>query len=98
MSTSVQQSIMVYDPTAEVETNQTNLAERFTSLDGRVVCLLDNTKDLADVLLDEVKVLLQKDFPKAQFRYICKETTDGLKPARMEEVATCDAVIAAVGD
>ena len=63
-----------------------------------MVGLLDNTKDLADILLDEVKALLEKDFPKAEFRYFRKESVSGAAPELMESVAACDTVVTAVGD
>ena len=69
--------VLVYDPTADEGKLQDALARRHASLDGKVVGLLDNTKDLADVLLDEVKVLLESDFPGAQFRYFRKESVSG---------------------
>ncbi|OGA03968.1 MAG: hypothetical protein A2W68_06760 [Betaproteobacteria bacterium RIFCSPLOWO2_02_64_14] len=74
------------------------LAPRPTSLDGKVIGLLNNTKDLVEVLLDEVQDLLQKDFPRAQFRHFRKESVSGAAPDLMEEMATCDAVVTAVGD
>ena len=91
-------TVLVYDPTAEEGTSQDKLALRLASLDGKVVGLLDNTKDLVDTLLNEVQVLLQKDFPKAEFRYFRKDSVSGAPPALMHEVAQCDAVVTAVGD
>jgi hypothetical protein len=90
--------ILVYDPTADEGRLQDALARRHTSLDGKVVGLLDNSKDLADILLDEVKVLLQRDFPRAEFRYFRKESVSGATPEVMAQVAECDAVITGVGD
>ena len=90
--------VLVYDPTADEGKLQDALAHRHASLDGKVVGLLDNTKDLADILLDEVKVLLQRDFPRAEFRYFRKESVSGAAPELMAQVAGCDAVITGVGD
>ena len=92
------QTVLVYDPTADEDTRQQALAQRLASFDGKVIGLLDNTKDLADVLLGEVKTLIQKDFPNADVRYFRKESVSGAKPELMEQVATCDAVVTAVGD
>jgi hypothetical protein len=94
----VRREVLVYDPTAEEGKLQDTLARRHASLDGKVVGLLDNTKDLADILLDEVKALLEKDFPKAEFRYFRKESVSGAAPGLMESVAACDTVVTAVGD
>ena len=90
--------VLVYDPTADEGTLQDALARRHASLDGKVIGLLDNTKDLADVLLDEVKVLLQRDFPHAEFRHFRKESVSGAAPELMAQIANCDAVITGVGD
>ena len=94
----VRREVLVYDPTAEEGKLQDTLARRHATLDGKVVGLLDNTKDLADILLDEVKVLLEKDFPNAEFRYFRKESVSGAVPGLMESVAACDTVVTAVGD
>lgn len=90
--------ITVYDPTASEATDQHAIARRLETLDGKLIGLLDNTKDLVDVLLDEVKVLLAKDFPNARFQYFRKESVSGAPPGLMEQVAQCNAVITAVGD
>jgi hypothetical protein len=90
--------VMVYDPTADEGTRQDDLALRLPSLDGKVIGLLDNTKDLVDTLLNEVQVLLQKDFPKAEFRYFRKDSVSGAPPGLMDKVAQCHAVVTAIGD
>ena len=91
-------TVTLCDPTADEGTAQEALAPRPYSLDGKVVGLLDNTKDLVDTLLNEVQVLLQKDYPSAQFRYFRKESVSGAAPALMEMVAQCDTVVTAIGD
>jgi len=91
-------TIMLYEPVAEEGKIQDTLARRLSTLDGKVVGLLNNTKDLADTLLDEVKDLLQKDFPQARFRLFRKESVSGAAPELLEEIASCDAVVGAVGD
>ena len=91
-------TILLYEPIAEESNSQDLLAQRLSTLDGKVVGLLNNTKDLVDTLLDEVKNLLQKDFPKAEFRFFRKESVSGAAPELLELIANCDAVIGAVGD
>jgi hypothetical protein len=91
-------TILLYEPIAEESGNQDMLAQRLPTLDGKVVALLNNTKDLVDTLLDEVRNLLQKDFPKAEFRFFRKESVSGAAPELLEEIAACDAVVGAVGD
>jgi hypothetical protein len=91
-------TVTVYEPVAREVVQQDALAPRWETLDGKVIGLLDNTKDMVDVLLDEVKTLLTQDFPNAQFRYFRKESVSGAPPGLMEQVAACNAVVTAVGD
>jgi len=91
-------TILLYEPIAEEDGRQDRLAMRPTTLDGKIIGLLNNTKDLVDTLLDEVKKLLQNDFPRAQFLFFRKESVSGATPELLEEIAGCDAVVAAVGD
>jgi hypothetical protein len=92
------QVFTVYDPTADEDEDQEPLAPRFTTLDRKTVGLLDNTKDLVEVLFDEVKTLLEKDFPETKFKYFRKHSVNGATAEMLNEIATCDAVISAVGD
>ena len=89
---------LLYEPDAEEGSAQDVLARRLPTLDGKVVGLLNNTKDLADTLLDEVKNILRQDFPKAEFRFFRKESVSGAAPELLELIANCDAVVGAVGD
>jgi hypothetical protein len=50
--------VLVYDPTAEEAESQEALAIRLASLDGKVLGLLNNTKDRTDIIFDEVESLL----------------------------------------
>ena len=88
----------VYEPCADESSEQDALAPRPGSLDGKVVGLLNNTKDLVEILLDEVQNLLHVDYPRAQFRHFRKQSVSGAAPDLLEELATCDAVVTAVGD
>ena len=91
-------TLLLYEPVAEEGKDQDRLAQRPSTLDGKVVGLLNNTKDLVDTLLAEVKDLLRKDFPKAEFRFFRKESVSGAAPELLEDMANCDAVVGAVGD
>jgi hypothetical protein len=88
----------VYEPSAEESKGQDALASRPASLDGKVIGLLHNTKDLAEILLDEARNLLQRDYPGARFREFRKQSVSGAAPDLMEEMAACDALVTAVGD
>jgi len=90
--------VLVLEPVAEAGGTQDRLARRLPTLDGKVIGLLNNTKDLVDVLLGEVKNLLQHDFPGARFRDFRKESVSGAGAELLEQVATCDAVVTALGD
>ena len=91
-------TILLYDPVADECGEQDALARRLPSLQGKVIALLDNTKPLVDTLLDEVKTLLQRDFPAAEFRYFKKESVSGAGSELMEQLAACDAVVTGIGD
>ena len=91
-------TILLYEPIAEEGENQDMLAQRPSTLDGKIVGLRNNTKDLVDTLLDEVRNLLQADFPRAEFRFFRKESVSGAAPELLEEMTGCDAVVGAVGD
>ena len=41
---------------------------------------------------------LLKDFPNAEFRHFRKKSVSGATPELLQQVATCDAVVTAVGD
>ena len=97
-SDSTLRTTRVYEPCADEHGEQDALAARPVSLDGKVVGLLNNTKDLVEVLLEEVESLLRADYPKAQFRHFRKQSVSGAAPDLLEELATCDAVVTAVGD
>ena len=91
--------ITVYDPTADERVGQDNLAPRPTTLDGRVVGLIDNTKDRAEVILRQVEDQLRSQFPEAEFRYYRKQSVSGMGPLLEQKLTDeVDAVIAAVGD
>ena len=95
---SEKRTVQIYEPVADGASTQDALAARLGTLDGKVIGLLDNTKDRVDVLLGEVQALLKKDFPHAEFKYFRKESVSGAAPDLMDLVAQCDAVVTAVGD
>ncbi len=88
------------DPTGASHEKQSSLAPRkLTSLDGKTVGLLNNTKVKADYILDAVETLLRD-------RYALKDVVRRTKPTFAlpvtEEMARdlaseCDVVITAIG-
>ena len=91
-------TISVYEPLADVNKHQDALAERPGSYEGKVIALLNNTKDLVDVLLEEVRGHLQTVYPGATFRHFRKQSVSGASAEMLAEMAGCDAVVTALGD
>ena len=86
------------DPTAEREPVARALAPRPSSLEGRVVGLLDISKPRGDVFLDRLETLLtERGLRTLRFR---KPTFTKVAPVDLRhEIATkCDVVIEALAD
>ena len=92
-------SIRVLDPTFGEATATTDRVAGLTSLAGRTVGLLDNSKINVQRLLDHVeKILRTQHGVKAVVRL---KKPDASRPAPLAVLADmkgCDAVISAVGD
>ena len=52
----IAQKIKVFDPTADDQVGSDDLANRLNTFDGKVVGLLNNTKDRTDVILNQIAV------------------------------------------
>lgn len=92
-------SIRVFDPTAEDAAATRPGAGRLTSLAGRTIGLLDNSKIHVRELLDHVEEILRAQYGVAQVVRFRKP--DASRPAPPEVLAAmqrCEAVISAVGD
>ena len=86
------------DPSAEREPVTRSLAPRPSSLEGKVVGLLDISKPRGDVFLDRLEVLLsERGLRTLRFR---KPTFAKVAPVDLRhEIATkCDVVIEALAD
>ena len=92
------ESVFFYDPVADVADEKLALAPRLETLNGKVIGLLDNTKHYADVLLNDVRELLLKEFPQTTFRVLRKESVSGANADTMRQLALCHAVVTALGD
>ena len=92
-------SIRVFDPTAE-DAPATNLgAARLTSLKGRTIGLLDNSKFRARELLDHVEIILRARFGVTQvLRFRKPDASRPAPPELLVDIQRCEALIAAVGD
>ena len=92
--------LVVLDPTVEPTIVEASLAPRLDSLDGKVLGLLDNSKQNADNFLTLLERELSQRYRLAQVVRARKPTASKVCP---EEIASdlaskCDAVITAVGD
>jgi hypothetical protein len=86
------------DPTGEAEPVSRSLAPRPSSLEGKVVGLLDISKPRGDVFLDRLETLLsERGLRTLRFR---KPTFAKVAPVDLRhEIATkCDVVIEALAD
>ncbi len=87
------------DPTAGGSTPRIDLAPRPTDLSGKVVGLLDNTKEQADIILRTVGAALRERYGVAKViirrkEHYAKPATDALIDEMAHEV---DVAIAALG-
>ncbi|MCG8542710.1 MAG: hypothetical protein MJE12_00740 [Alphaproteobacteria bacterium] len=98
-STRETRTVRVYNPAAEETGTQDALAPRFGSLDGKVIGLLNNTKDRTDVIFDVVEAHLKDRFPTVEVRHYRKESVSGMRPDMLAAIkADCDGVVTALGD
>ncbi len=92
-------SIRVLDPTSNDVVSATKAASNLTSLAGRTVGLLDNSKVNVRQLLDHVEEILRLQHSvKEVIRLKKPDPSRPVPPAVLAEMAGCDAVISAVGD
>jgi hypothetical protein len=92
-------SIRVFDPTAEDAPATNAGAARLTSLAGRTIGLLDNSKFRVRELLDHVEIILRARFGVAQvLRFRKPDASRPASPELLVDMQQCEAIIAAVGD
>ena len=92
-------SIRVFDPTAEDAPATQPGAARLTSLEGRTIGLLDNSKFRVRELLDHVEAILRAHFGVAQvLRFRKPDASRPASPELLVDMQQCEAIIAAVGD
>ena len=91
--------LRVFDPTADGLSGQDDLATRFNTLDGKVVGLLNNTKDRADIVLDQLERQLRDQFPGTDIRHYRKQSVSGMTPDIRDRLTDeVDALITAAAD
>lgn len=95
--------IVVFDPTVSAplsgSTRAQSLASRKPSLAGRTIGFLWNTKGNADVYLDEIANLLERQHPGIRRVSVEKKSASmPMEPEVMAALVECDAVVNAFGD
>jgi hypothetical protein len=92
-------SIRVLNPTADEAALATRAAPGLTSLEGRTVGLLDNSKINVRPLLDHMEEILRsRHGVKEVVRLKKPDPSRPAPPAVLAEMTGCDALISAVGD
>ena len=100
MSTENVQKMVLINPVNVADTAESSYAPRVTTLAGKRVGLLDNSKNKADQLLDAVADLLDAEYGFAEVvRRRKPSASKPVAPEVIEELgAMCDLVIVGVGD
>ncbi len=93
-------AIQIYDPTTEVNPRRIAYASRPGTLEGLTIGLVDNTKHNSDQLLLRIADILERQHG-AKAHVIRRKKSAGAAPHAeiIEEYkATCDVIVAGVGD
>ncbi len=96
----MEKQIRVFDPTTTPKEQALRYAPRLTSLRGKTVGLVENTKYNSDTLLLKIGKILQEEYG-VQGVLLRRKRSSGV-PAHEEIIseikAECDVVIAGIGD
>jgi hypothetical protein len=89
-----------FDPTGTLEVEEHKLAPRLSTLQGKKLGILDNSKTNADRYLTMVAEELQELYGVAEYRMITKENLGSpARPELLEElVRDSDFIITGIGD
>jgi predicted GTPase len=100
MSTENAQKLVLVSPVNEADVAESTYASRVTSLHGKRVGLLDNSKSKADKLLDAIASILDTEYGFADIvRHRKPSASKPVAPEVIETfIETCDLVIVGVGD
>ncbi|HEX6512178.1 MAG TPA: hypothetical protein VF157_07770 [Chloroflexota bacterium] len=100
MAIDVRPALVVLDPTEDAQPGEARRAPRSSSLEGKTIGLLDNSKPHAKEVLELVEQLLHERLRPAQVLRFRKPNSS--KPAPDDLIADivrqCDAVVNGVGD
>ena len=90
--------LILIDPSAEEDSEQTAGAARLAELKGKRIGLLDNIKHNAEYLLAEVGEQLTREYG-CEVRVVRKKTYTKYAEAHvLAALEDCDAVVTAIGD
>ena len=91
--------LKVFEPTASERIDIDSLASRPATLNGKVLGLLNNTKDQSDIILDQLEHQIKDQFDQAEIRYYRKPSVSGMPGSMKEQLANeVDVLITATGD
>ena len=91
--------LKVFEPTASERIDIDNLASRPTTLNGKVLGLLNNTKDQSDIILDQLEHQLKDQFDDTEVKYYRKPSVSGMPGSMRKQLAhEVDVMITATGD
>ena len=88
----------LYNPRGVSHHEQNPIAPRLSGLNGKILGLLDNGKDNADVFLDCVEALVAKKYGISKVLRITKLDGSAAAPFTQEFYDSCDFVINAIAD
>jgi hypothetical protein len=90
----------IVNPAGEETRPQLTLAPRLTSLTGKKIALIDNTKHMAEVFLRELERLLQENYGVRDFEHYRKPHASVPIPNDVMQrlLGSCDAFIHGVAD
>ena len=99
MTILIHDRLKVFEPTASERIDIDTLASRPATLNGKVLGLLNNTKDQSDIILDQLEHQLKDQFDDAEIKYYRKPSVSGM-PVSMKEqlIREVDVLITATGD
>jgi hypothetical protein len=99
MATATKQQHALVDPTTQPLVPDFTYAPRLTDLANKRIGLIDDSKENAKELLEELEVVLRQRFGVAQVDYHRKPSASKpADPAVIEAMAkTCDYVLVAIG-
>jgi hypothetical protein len=88
----------IVNPIGFSGSDQFPLAPRLTTLKGKTIGLLDNAKQKADVILDEIKQFLESKGAVCSIYEFKPHLALPLPPEQIDRLAKADAVVGAIGD